>query len=159
MNNLKNYSKPVMQMEQFVPQEFIAACWICELYCEGSQRDSKGHLQMYVFNGNPPTGSFLNPTMGEHLGHPVATFITTTSSPEIKPSVLDLSETIDDRPGVVASQSAVATGQGTFVGGKEDQWRGGYTWPSVGDWAQYGWCFATTIEWNLKGAGDGINAS
>lgn len=55
MNNLKKYSKPVMQMEQFVPQQYCEGCTTIQLYCNGGYQTQDRNHWIFNMNTAPPT--------------------------------------------------------------------------------------------------------
>ncbi len=139
MKERKDYSKPLMNKELFIPQEAISACWKCVLRCEGTPKAKNQHPHIYVFD-NPPTGSYRSTQMIDHNAHDIGTFKVISDT---DPGPEYFAGTLGEFSAIVASQSAVAPGQGTFVGHKTDQYTPGYAWTS----AEWNYCFAQTIEW------------
>lgn len=157
----KNYERPVMGIETFVPNQFIAACWVLHLECMGTQYDKHNHPQVYIFTQpTDHTTPYLPDQMIEHAPHAVGTWVVQADT---KPDPLDINQYVSELnefAGVSASQSAVSPGNQTFVpGAKTDEYTMGYAWRSIAPHTEYVYCFTTSADWELKGEGSGPNAS
>lgn len=151
MNNLKNYSKPVMQMEQFVPQEYVADCWVCTLECIGTQYAANGQPQIYIFDSPYSHGQkYRSDQMVPHEGHTIGTYKVISDT---EPTPLYFAGTLGEFSSITASIDAVSPGNQGFVGHKEDEYTEGYCWPSQPPHTDYVYCFAKVIEWQRVGVG------
>lgn len=154
MSGLKEYAKPKMILERFTPQEYIAGCWKCTLWCEGTPFDRHNHAQIYVFDAPYTGGTYRPEQMVEHSAHMIGVFKVISDT---EPDATYFETEIGEFSAIIASQSAVAPGHQTFVGGKEDEYTAGYCWPSIGEYSSYNYCFARDPEWVL--VEDNPNAS
>jgi len=144
MNNLKKYSKPVIQMEQFVPQEYVADCWRCELYCSGTQHSPNGQPQVYIFDLPYTGGTYRTDQMVEHQRHLIGRYKVISDT---DPGPEYFSGTLHEFTAACASVDAVSPGNQHFIEHKTDQYTSGWVWPSQPPHTEYVYCFAEVIEW------------
>ena len=148
MNNLKNYSKPVMQMEQFVPQEYVASCWWLQLQCTGGST-SGDH---YVFNTTDPTNA-ENAAVGQvtHPAHP--SIILKAQTPDEYPPrgqyLLDVLATVGEFPGAMANDKNThgnPDGARYWMLNKVGDYQQGYAWYTNGELHFH----EGNMEWQLQ---------
>ena len=65
----KNYSRPMMAVETFVPNQFIATCWVLDLYCDGFPKAPNDQYQDHIFEGTMPNNYSYKPVGGINLVH------------------------------------------------------------------------------------------
>lgn len=92
MNNLKNYSKPVMKMELFVPQEYCYVCWKVLLNCDGGTQTGNQYHYIYVKNGNQyEYWADLCLTENTHIPHSELVIVRTETEAEPTTAQIDSS--------------------------------------------------------------------
>ena len=129
MNNLKKYSKPVMQMEQFVPQEYINACWHLNLHCTGGAVNGEHWVFTYPADGSTYLGEVLH---GEHdLG-----YLTCKTEGDARPSDTQLAEiyaSVGEFRAALASDAATNSNPRQLHPNKQDDYTRGFAWTMNGE--------------------------
>lgn len=125
MNNLKNYSKPVMKMEQFVPQQYVADCWKVTLGCDGGTQTSNSYH--FIFS---PSGQYIGDLCEDsntHDPHQITVPIKTEAG--ATPSNTDIDNAINGQfaDGLLVHVSAT-TGSGANMHIKDNDYLVGYYW-------------------------------
>ena len=159
----KNYSKPVMGIETFVPNQFIAGCykWGLELVC------TRGAVNgdHYVFNNTDPTLG-ENAAVGQvtHPGHSMGyiyvrldTPVTPTMDmPEVQAAVASVGE-IPAAMGNDQNTHGNPAGARYWMKNKHGQYQIGYAWTIDGELHFH----EGEMEWTLLSGSDGAgpNAS
>ena len=148
MNNLKNYSKPVMQMEQFVPQEYVASCWFLQLYCTGGSTNG----DHFLFNTqSPPTNN--TPAVGQ-VTHPAhySKILKAQTPDEYPPSgqyLLDVLSEVGEFPGALADATNTNGNPGGaryWMQNKSGAYQIGYAWTYEGEYHFH----EGEMEWELQ---------
>ncbi len=158
----KNYSKPVMVMDTFVPNQYIAGCyrWKLELECTGGST-SGDH---YVFNSNNSQDD--NPAVGQvtHAGHMTQILYVVTETSEMPsptdPIVMAELAKVGEFPGVMGNDKNThgnPAGDRHWMKNKLGQYQSGYAWYSGGELHFH----EGDMVWDLihSGSGSGPNAS
>lgn len=147
MNNLKKYSKPVMQMEQFVPQEYVAACWRLNVWCEGPLPSAaNGTPQVFVVNmeeGDHVVGQMSTSCEGGHLCPPP--IYATTESPDIKPDISVLKYELYGFHAAIATDEALNQNHSHLMENKPGHYTEGFSWTVNGQYH-----FFREPNWELR---------
>lgn len=150
-----------LKVQQFTPQEYVANCYVLHLQCDGFPLAENGQYQDHIFQGTEASSTFYADISHEmpHDPHPVGDYFYVGDTP---PTLDDITSQIHEFPSIVAAIAALNHHGTNFVGGKEDQYSVGFCFPTIpGANTQDRWsyCFVKTLNWELKGYGDGPNAS
>jgi hypothetical protein len=139
-----------LEVQSFAPQEFIAACWVLNLWCDGFPKAPNGQYQDHIFQGTMPNSySYLDTAVG-HEGHFVGRFTYQGDEP---PTMETVRDQIHEFPAIVASISALNHGGQDFVHNKTDEYSIGYTWPTIPDAdadPTWNYCFVENPVWELQ---------
>ncbi len=137
---------PNLDVQVFTPQEYIAACWYLQLYCEGTPLSGKtGSPETFVFK-YPGEEHYLSPQMDVHDPHFIRTIYAKTED-DNPPSEQYLEDTLGEFHSAMATEEAIKVGPGTLLPNKTDHYTVGYTWPGSDG---HTWCFAKVLNWQLR---------
>ena len=158
----KNYERPVMGTETFVPNEFIAGCyrWKLELECTGGAVNG----DHYVFNSNNSQND--NPAIGQviHEGHLAQILYIVTESSETPtmatPEVIEALASVGEFPGVMGNDQNTngnPSGARHWMKNKLGEYQADYAWYTNGELHFH----EGDMVWQLVhgGTGSGPNAS
>lgn len=128
MNNLKNYSKPVMRMELFVPQEYCYVCWKVLLNCDGATQTGDSDHYIFINSGGSYTyWADMCETENRHLPHSELVIVRTDT--EAPPTPAEVDSAIlnwDFKDAVMGSASNTTHGGKIFKDGAPHT--DGYAW-------------------------------
>ena len=101
----KNYSRPAMVMETFVPNHYCDACWVATVECIGESA-SQGHFIRYITF--PPDTHEYDIHWNGHTNHPVTYYLRVPDG--LDPTTKDITELTQYIIAVDDPQSASTTG-------------------------------------------------
>jgi len=123
----KNYSRPAMVMETFVPNEYCDSCWKSEVQCVG-QSSSQGHLIRYItFPNDPDKPGQYDMHWNGHTSHKVTYYLRLpdgiTPTPQNFTTLTDYIIKVEDEQGSATTSDDIEVAHGRSSSG-QDQFDG-----------------------------------
>ena len=121
----KNYERPLMTVEKFLPQEFCSQCYLGEVHCIG-ESDSQGHFIRYITF--PPDTHEYDMHWNGHTEHPVTYHLRLpdgiTPTAENFTTLTEYIIKVDDPQGAATSSDEIEIAHGRSSSGHEqyDGW-------------------------------------
>ncbi len=144
----KEYLKPKMVREKFVPNEYVAACWWLQLYCTGGSQSGDHHL---FDTTSPPTDH--TPAVGQ-VNHPAhyTTILKAKTEDDLMPHgqyLLDILSTVGEFPASLADDTNTngnPHGARYWMQNKSGEYQVGYAWTYEGEYHFH----VGEMEWQLQ---------